>query len=196
MPQSEETRREIVDAAERFLWDRPFREMTVAELMDPLPVGRSAFYVHFDDRYALASELLDMVERGMLEASEDTRSQGPSPERLRATVRDVVEVWVRHGPVTRAISEAAAQDRKLEDLYRWGFLQRMIDRISKVVEQSQKDSGVVDDASQIAALLAFMVERYLCDQLGRHPQADPDRLSRTLIHAFEAVIYGEPLPPD
>lgn len=190
MPPSGETKREILDAARRFLWDRPFREMTVAELMDPLSVGRSAFYIYFDDRYALAAELLDMVEREILEASEEARTRGPSPERLRTAVRDVVQVWVRHGPVTRAISEASSQDQTLEDLYRWGFIQRMIDRLTKIVEQSREGADAVDDASETGVLLAFMLERYLCDQLGRHPQADPDRLSRTLIHAFESVIYG------
>ena len=44
---AERTRAAILDAALGFLWLRPFRELTVSELMESTGASRSAFYQYF-----------------------------------------------------------------------------------------------------------------------------------------------------
>ncbi len=59
----------ILDGALELLWSRPFREMTVADLMAVTGVSRSAYYRYFDDLYALMEALLLGLEEDIFEAA-------------------------------------------------------------------------------------------------------------------------------
>ena len=54
----ENTRREILAAADRFLRERPYRELSVEVVMAQTGLTRTAFYRHFDDLPALVLRLL------------------------------------------------------------------------------------------------------------------------------------------
>src|SRR3954471_9922536 len=58
--------REIMDAAEELLRERPFRELTVDEVMRRTELSRPSFYVYFRDRHHL---VLRIVERLTAESS-------------------------------------------------------------------------------------------------------------------------------
>ena len=60
---SERTRQSILDAALKFLWTHPFRELTVGELMSLAGTSRSAFYSYFEDLH----DLMEVLLRGMEE---------------------------------------------------------------------------------------------------------------------------------
>ena len=72
-----ESEREILVAAEEFLRERPFREMTVDAVMSRTGLKRPAFYVHFRDRHDLAlrvveqlgMEIGEMVDRWLVAAA-------------------------------------------------------------------------------------------------------------------------------
>ena len=49
-----DSEREILEAAERVLRERPFRELTVDDLMAATSQSRTAFYRHFTDRQDLS----------------------------------------------------------------------------------------------------------------------------------------------
>lgn len=189
-----QTRQQILDAAERFLSHAPFRELTVAKLMDGTTVGRSSFYVYFTDLYQLAAELLAITDRELSEATEELRAADFSPETFRHDVRQFVDVWAHHGPVLRAISEAAAHDDSLEQMYRWTFLQGWIDRTHELVAFA-KECGFLRselDPTELARLVMLMVERYLCDCLGRHPQADVELTAEVLAVGCERILGTGP----
>ena len=59
---SERTRQAILDGALEFLWSRPFREMTVSELMSTVGASRPAFYQYFKDLHDLMETLLRGLE--------------------------------------------------------------------------------------------------------------------------------------
>src|SRR5437588_9265590 len=66
-----ETEREILEAAETLLRERPFREVTIPEVMRKAGLTRPAFYAHFRDRgdlllrvvAHLAEMLFEMADR-------------------------------------------------------------------------------------------------------------------------------------
>ena len=60
---SERTRQSILDAALKFLWTHPFRDLTVGELMSLAGTSRSAFYRYFEDLH----DLMEVLLRGMEE---------------------------------------------------------------------------------------------------------------------------------
>ena len=107
----EESEREILDAAEQFLRERPLSEITVGELMVRTRLGRSSFYFYFNDLYDLVARLLAGLEPTLWEPAERWigGSEGLPEEYLRRALGGVVSVWVAHGPVLRAIAEVPRQ---------------------------------------------------------------------------------------
>jgi AcrR family transcriptional regulator len=51
----EDSEQEILEAAERLLRERPFRELTVDDLMAATSQSRTAFYRHFTDARTCSS---------------------------------------------------------------------------------------------------------------------------------------------
>lgn len=190
----EEARDEILAAAESFLWERPVRDLTVAELMERTTIGRSAFYAYFSDRYQVVGALLERLEAELLKAAQPWL-RGPGDSDPLADVRLAVEatvgVWVEHGPVLRAIAEAASQDPKVEAAYRWGLLERVIVAVAKRIRVGQSRGRIRPvDPRETAAALILMNERYLADRMGTPPQAPAKQVVETVYGIWSHVLYG------
>ena len=106
---------EILNAAEALLRERPFRELTVDEVMRRTELSRPSFYVYFRDRHHL---ILRIVERlgGEHQDIADVwyGRSGTGPEQIREAVASTVAVWERDGPVLHALADAAADDPDVE----------------------------------------------------------------------------------
>lgn len=191
----EEARTEILDTAEGFLRQRPFQELKVGELMQGTSIGRSAFYVYFQDRYQLIAALLERLEAQLVEAAEPWLGEvhlDPLAD-VRSSIERTVAVWVAHGPVLRAIADAAPQDELVQAAYRWGLLERFIVAVAERIEEGQKLGRVQPlNPPETAAALILMNERYLADRLGTVPQSDPEEVVETLYGIWTAVLYGPP----
>ena len=59
--QRERTRRQILAAADQFLRERPYRELSVEVVMAQTGLTRTAFYRHFDDVTDLVLQLLEEI---------------------------------------------------------------------------------------------------------------------------------------
>ena len=94
---------EIIDAAEALLRERPFRELTVDEVMRRTDLSRPSFYVYFRDRHHL---VLKVVERLSAESAAGAdiwyQAEGSGREVIREATAAVVDVFVRHGAVMQA----------------------------------------------------------------------------------------------
>src|SRR5215210_2889786 len=100
----ESAEREILGAAESFLRERPFRELTVDEVMARTTLSRSSFYVYFRDRHQLAVRLVESIG-GELFAMADRWLDGTGDPRadIRAALEGVAAVYAEHGLVLGAI---------------------------------------------------------------------------------------------
>src|SRR3954453_17993450 len=100
---------EIIAGAEELLRERPFRDLTVDEVMRRTELSRPSFYVYFRDRHHL---ILRIVERlgGEHQAIADLwyGRRGSGPEQIREAVSATVAVWERDGAVLHALADAAA----------------------------------------------------------------------------------------
>src|SRR5258708_3924949 len=102
-----ETEREILEAAETLLRERPFREVTIREVMRTAGLKRPAFYVHFRDRGALLLRVVAHIGALLFEMA-DRWLEGDEPlADIRAALDGVADVYVVHGPVLRALADAA-----------------------------------------------------------------------------------------
>src|SRR3954467_2285062 len=82
---------EIVGAAEALLRERPFRELTVDEVMRRTDLSRPSFYVYFRDRHQLILRVIERLggEQQALPRLWYTRDDA-GPQRIREALEAVV----------------------------------------------------------------------------------------------------------
>ena len=196
----EEAERTILAAARAFLEERPFREMTVEGVMVRTGLSRPAFYAYFRDRYEVVTRLLEGI--GGLLFALDWRwlSGGEAEEEAREVLVDALRAgsrtFVEYGPVLRAIADAAGYDARVEQVYRYGLIERLVaavaSRISRDVEAGLSPADL--EPEETARALVLMTERYLLDAFGR-PERRPSRgesaaVFRTLEGIWVRTLYG------
>jgi AcrR family transcriptional regulator len=198
----EEAERTILAAGRAFLEEHPFREMTVEGVMVRTGLSRPAFYAYFRDRYDLVTRLLEGVG-GLLFALDwrwlsGTADEGKDRARevLIEALRAGSRTFVEYGPVLRAISDAAGDDARVEEVYRGGLIERLVaavaTRIARDIEAGVTPDGL--DPAQTARALVLMTERYLLDTFGR-PERRPSRretveVFQTLEEIWVRTLYG------
>jgi len=191
---AEEAEREILHAAETFLEERPFRELTVGEVMARTGLSRPAFYAYFRDRYGLVQRILEHVgselfeiDRGWLESI-----GGDSRSAVRETLEGGASFFARQGPLLRAIADAAAGDREIERLYRYGLIDRFAEAVTRRIEEGQAEGemslGLDPDAVGLA--LVLMTERYLLETVSRNPGMAPGPIVEALTTVWEKTLYS------
>lgn len=184
----EETRAQILAAADQFLRERSFRELSVDGLMTLTGHTRTVFYRHFDDLPEVAVRLLEKIGSELLEVSQEWAASEATEAGDRRAIEQIVDFFVRHGPLVRSIAEGASHDEAIEAMYR-----RFTDGFVEMTERALRtriDAGRLAplDAREVARALTWMNERYFLESFGRAPQADREQ-------AVEAVwtIWGRTL---
>jgi AcrR family transcriptional regulator len=192
--QRESTRREILAAADRFLRERPYRDLSVDAVMADTGLTRTAFYRHFDDVTELVlrlfadvgQELVDVGRRWSEAAGHD--SPAPAEQGLGA----IVDFFVRHGPLVRAIAEAAAADERIERAYQ-GSLDAFVAITARTLDRLVDEGALeVPDTQALARALTLMNEAYLLSEFGREPQGDRDTALATLETIWLRVAGPDP----
>lgn len=180
--QRENTRRRILVAADAFLRERPYRELSVEVVMARTGLTRTAFYRHFDDVPDIVLRLLEDVG-GELYAIADRwrQSAGYSyPAAAHEGLSGIVDFFVRHGRLVRAVAEAAATDEQIEHGYS-EFLAAFTDMIAGTLDRLVASGQLeVPHTRAMARALNLMNEAYLLDEFGREPIGDRDVALATL----------------
>ena len=182
---------EIIAAAEAFLRERPFRELTVDEVMRRTDLSRPSFYVYFRDRHHLVLRVVAYLESELFTMSDRWfRGSGNGRESAREALDGIVEVFAEHGPVMRALADAAADDPRVEEAY-GALVQRFVDATARHIEAEMATGRVLPlDARETATALVWMNERYLVESLGREPYTSPQAVADTLLTIWTRVLYG------
>jgi AcrR family transcriptional regulator len=181
----QESRERIVRAAELLVRKRSYSDLTVDELMSEAGLGRTIFYRHFDD----LGDLLMQTSRAAIEELFEAQSSlvAARPGDVRGALRAAAEVYQRHGPLLRCVSEAASVDERIAEGYA-----AMRERFDDLAEQSLRD--VLGDAqhadlAETARALNLMNETYLTEAFGREPRVSPETAVQTLVEIWDAVIH-------
>jgi AcrR family transcriptional regulator len=182
---------EIIAAAESFLRERPFRELTVDEVMRRTDLSRPSFYVYFTDRHQLVLKVVEHLGAELLEMSDRwLRGTGAGPDKARDALDGIVAVYVEHGPVMRALADAAADDRGVDQAY-GALVQSFVDATARHIEEEIADGRVLPvDPGETAKALVWMMERYLTLSLGRDPTTPDETVAHTLATIWTRVLYG------
>ena len=187
----QEAQREIIEAAEALLRERPFRELTVDEVMRRTGLSRPSFYVYFKDRHELVLRVVELIQTEMLElANRWYQAVGDGPEHLDEALDGVIAVYETHGRVMRALADAAADDPRVEAAY-GSLVQAFVDETAKRI-QDDIDGGRISkdlDACEVAKALVWMCERYLYLTLGGDDRTLKETVSATLRTIWMRVLY-------
>jgi AcrR family transcriptional regulator len=186
----QQSRGRIVAAATELVRHRAYAELSVDEVMRRAGIGRTIFYRHFDD-------LGDLLVRASREAIDELldaqRSLGQvrpdeDPAAVPRALRAAVDVYHRHGPLLRAVAEAAAGDEQIaagHAALRAQFEDLLAQSLRGVADLAHTPLA---DVTQTARALNLMNESYLLDAFGREPRVSPDTAVQTLAGIWDAVI--------
>lgn len=180
--QREAVRREILAAAGAFLRERPYRELSVEALMSGTGLARTTFYRHFDDVPHLVLRLLGELMRDLYAVgqrwSEAAGEDPPAP--AMAGLAGTVDFFAQHGPLLRAISDAATTDETIEHgqrELREAFIALTAQTLERLVQAGQVE---VPDVPAMARALNLMNEAYLLEEFGRPPLGSRETALATL----------------
>ena len=186
----EQSRKRIVEATAELVRERSYGELNVREIMARAGLERTIFYRHFDD---LGDLLLQIVGEAVTELFEaqaalDEARTGPDPEAVRESISVTVAVYHRHGPLLRALSEAAAGDPVVDA--RQAELRANFDRLVEEMIHRGIANGASPppDPAQAARALNRMVEAYLLEAFGREARVDPELAVDTLSDIWSAFV--------
>jgi AcrR family transcriptional regulator len=187
-----ESRERIIGAATDLLRDQGYAGLNVGAIMAGAGIGRTIFYRHFED----LGDLLLQASREAIEALYDAeleleaRRQSEPEAVVRSAIEPAVAVYHRHGPLLRALAEAAPGDPRIDEgqrtirrrfdelVTRWlGTLPRHRDRKPAELEE-------------IAHALNLLNTSYLLDAFGRAPRVEEAVAVRTLSEVWLAVARG------
>lgn len=190
-----QSRERIVAAATELVRGRAYAELTVDDVMREAGFGRTIFYRHFDD---LADLLLRAAGEalGELFEAQQTFSEArlhAGPDVVRDALGPAVATWERHGPLLRAISEAAAGgDERIA-----AARARILVQFDALLADAMRASPhllrhPLGDRLETARALNLLNEAYLMDTFGREPRVTPQVALRTITELWVALIHGEP----
>ena len=188
---SELTRAAILNAALDFIWSHPFRDMTVRSLMAPTGASRSAFYPHFSNLHELMETLLDMLQDEIFAATQPYfKGVGDPVALLGESLTGLVRVCHQQGPFLRAVSDAAAADKRLEEAW-MQFLEGFDDAVTNRIEADHAQGLTpVFDARPVACALNRLDAYALIHAFGTHPRGKREPVRKALARIWISTLYG------
>jgi TetR/AcrR family transcriptional regulator, ethionamide resistance regulator len=186
----ERSRQRIIDAATELVRERSYAQLSVGEIMERAGIGRTIFYRHFDDLGDLlvkaAREAIDELYRAQ-QALAATRVEH-GPEAVRVAIELAVDVYGCHGPLLRAVSEAAAGD-ELVAAGRAPILARFDELVVTALRQVEDETGqAFADPGETARALNLLAESYLLDAFGREPRVSVETAVETLTEIWVGLV--------
>ena len=179
-------RERILEAARTLLQERPFAELSVRSVMAEAGLTRTIFYRYFDDLPSLAADLLPDAGDPLIDQVERIEAEGRDAV-LHQMIDGLVATYAAHGPLLRAIDDAARHDRAVAAQLETALVgpRRLLARL---VAGAQHPPA---DPDEFARLLMATHRAYLLDQFGAgdaDPEA-PDR-ARTALADLWARLLG------
>jgi len=182
-----------MDSAVRLLWKRPFRDLTVGELMAGTSLSRPAFYQYFAHLHELIESLFGDLEILLHDTADPwINGEGEPIADLRKSLGGIVQTCVEHGPILRAVAEAAPFDRRLERV--WAAYFRRWDEAVEGRIKAQQREGLIPrmNALRTAHALNALDAALMIAEFGRRPQGDPRAALDTLHKIWVGTLYGQP----
>jgi AcrR family transcriptional regulator len=194
----QQSRERIVAAATELIRHTPYGALTVDDVMREAGAGRTIFYRHFDDLADLLRRAGREAFEGLFQAEQALRSAriDGQPDIVRAAIEPAVGVYRQHGPLLRAIAEAAAIGDEQIAAGQQAMLERFDELVAEVLRSSPRLAGrSEEEIGETARALNLLNVNYLLDAFGREPRVSAETAVRTLAGIWSALIDGSAVTP-
>jgi len=185
-------RQRIIDVTRDLLKERAWSDIPLEEVMSEAGLTRTAFYRHFDDRDQLLLALLDElgIEVGLTPDPWQIAPDDPH-EGLRQGLVNLTALYVEHGSVLCAISDAASRDSDVARRYD-ALADRLVAQVERRLRLDIAEGRTrLDDPHEVARALVWMNERYLTQTFGgRHHRATAEAAAAALEEIWRLTLYG------
>lgn len=189
--QSERTRAEILNAAFRFLWSRPFRIMTVDDLMKQTSISRPSFYNYFTDTCDLVESLLATLESEILTGTSSWLCDDGDPVALlHESLAAEVQTCYRCGPFLKAVTDAAGGNANLEAAW-YEMLERFDNAVFERIVKDQ-ELGLIEsfDPRPVATTLNQVNASMYVRLFGTRPRGRPGPVLEAVSRLWISTLYG------
>jgi AcrR family transcriptional regulator len=182
------TRSLLVEAAREVFTEKDYAEAKVTDITSRAGVATGSFYSYFPSKEQLFREVAtEVIDELVAAAHPDRDNPDRDPRRdIAFTIRNYVEVALRHGKLTGSIQQLSHVDPQLR-AYRAQRVAQQVARSERVIRRLQ-EGGIADpelDAGVLAQVLQSMVISSVYDVLV-DPETDPgvERLIAELTHVW------------
>jgi TetR/AcrR family transcriptional regulator, ethionamide resistance regulator len=185
----EEAEREILDAGERLLRRCSLHELTVRAVMDETTLSRNSFYVYFRDRYDLIGRLVARLRTNVNQTMAEFNGDADDPAAAgRQALYAAAAMYMEHGPVLRALQEAAKSDpgaaRAWED-----FTRPVEDSVIVALKREIDKRGAGDSDPEQLVRTLFTMTRASFFELADDPHPDIDRVVDALHRIWQRALF-------
>jgi AcrR family transcriptional regulator len=187
----QQARERIVAAATELIRRTPYGALTVDDVMREAGAGRTIFYRHFDDLADLLRRAGREAFEGLFQAEQELRAAhvNGQGDLVHAAIEPAVAVYRQHGPLLRAIAEAAATGDEEIAAGQQAMLERFDVLVADVLRASPRMADrSEEDIAETARALNLLNVNYLLDAFGREPRVSTDTAGRTLAGIWAALI--------
>jgi AcrR family transcriptional regulator len=173
--------------------EHPWSEVSIALVSERAGLTRTAFYKHFTDRSAMLMALLEELGGSLQVLAGDWQGSDhddPGPA-LRSALGALVDMYVVHGRLLRAIADEATQDEQVAALYA-DLARRLSAAVAeRILVDVASGRSTVADPEEVATALVWMNERFLLERFGHAPFGDPDRATAALAEVWLRTVYDQ-----
>ena len=161
--------------------------------------SRPSFYQHFNDLHGLMEALLDEVKSGIVDGAQPWLSgEGDPVASLTLSLTALVDVACEHGPILKAVADAAPSDARLEQDWE-AFLGAFDEMVAARIAEDQA-SGLTAkfDPLPVARALNRMDASYLIASFGGLQKADRHDVLMAILQVWLSTLYphsATPAPP-
>ena len=180
-------RRRIIDAANRLLRERRYRDLKVDDLMDEAGLTRTVFYRHFD---GIPSIVLGLSEDLLSRVVEEADIGDPTDrEMMRRQLALTVDTFREYGPLFLAFDDAAHHDDRVEQVLR-AFTDHIVDTTTELIERGVALGHTPPmPVRDVAEALHAMTRHYLLDQVARDLNFDRERALNALMIVWTRTTW-------
>lgn len=183
----------ILDATEALLGDRPFRDLSIEDVMARAGLTRTAFYRYFPDLEAVLLRHLLHARGELGQAADLWLSIDVDPrEGLLPAATALAEVFYQHGRLLLALADASAGSPDIEQAWHSAIQSFVAPVQARIEGLRQQGLCQIADPAQTAIALVWMNERYLLETYGRDQGLPIPTAAHTLATIWRRTLFTDP----
>ncbi len=162
-----ERRREILDAARDVFARKGYNPATIDDIVAQAGVARGTFYLYFDDKRAVFSELIDRFAAQITAAIQrivTDDSSRPVADQVRANIRAILGICLAERATTKILFTDAAGVDPAFDRKLLAFYDSAVQLLTEALKDGQALGIVADGEPRVLAYLSIGALKELLHQ--------------------------------